>query len=60
MTDQDIYELAEREPATVDTVTSALRYVVDFQKGRGAMLRNLHLDPQVAALVSQLNQEISK
>jgi hypothetical protein len=39
MNDQEILELAEREPATVETTTKALRSVVDFQKTRGAMLR---------------------
>lgn len=39
MNDQDLIELAEKEPATVETTTKALQSVIDFQKTRGALLR---------------------
>lgn len=50
----EIVTLATEEPAVAETITAALKSTVEFHNGRGAMLRSLHLDPQVAAAARQL------
>ena len=41
MSDERILKFCEKNPAAADSVTRALRTVVDFNKGRGAMLRSI-------------------
>ena len=48
MTHNELVELAEKDPAAVETTTKALKRVVDFNKGRGAMLAGLRPDSQTA------------
>lgn len=51
-------ELAKIDPRVVRSVTHALRSTIDYYKqGRGALLRSLRLDPQVAAIVQKLRAE---
>lgn len=49
MNDDELLKLAECAPETVEATTQALARVTDFQNGRGAMLRSLHLDPLAPA-----------
>jgi len=51
MTHEELLKLA---PDVIETTANALKRVIDFQQGRGAMLRSLHLDPQVMRIANQL------
>ena len=51
-------ELLKLDPRVVRSLTEALRTTIDYYKqGRGALLRSLRLDPQVAAIVQKLRAE---
>ncbi len=56
MTNEELLELAEHEPAVVDTTIAALKSVIAFREGRGAMLRSLRRDPAVAKIIAQLKE----
>ena len=60
MTYEELLQFCTDHPKAADALLKALRSAAEFRKGRGAMLAALHLDPQVARIVSQLKQDFQK
>jgi hypothetical protein len=54
MTDAELLKLAEEKPDVVETTISALKRVIEFHRGRGAMLAALQVGPNVARVTNQL------
>ena len=58
MTHNELVELAEKDPAAVETTTKALKRVIDFRNGRGAMLAGLRPDSHAARIENPLKDSI--
>lgn len=58
MKHSELVELAEKDPVAIETTTKALERVLEFRKGRGAMLASLR-DPD-AAQVARIFHKLSK
>jgi hypothetical protein len=54
MNDQDLIDLAEKEPEVAQSIASALRRVIDFHNTRGRLLRSLTQPPQPRRTVLRL------
>jgi len=52
LTFEDLAVLAEDDPAVAENVIQALTNVIEFNKGRGAMLRSLSQRPDTQAIAN--------